>query len=66
MSDEFDVRARFSDVIAALDRRAQHPGRQTEAAIAADAAALKRQAEDRIAALDHEAAVIVRKERPHG
>lgn len=59
MSDRFDVRARLRELIAALDRRVRHPGRHTEAAIAADAAALKREAEARIATLDGEGAARV-------
>jgi hypothetical protein len=52
----FDLRARLREVIAALDRRVRQPGRHTEAAIAAEAAALRREAENRIAALDRKAA----------
>ena len=65
MSDRFDLRARLREVIAALDRRVRHPGRDTEAAIAADAAALKRQAEDRIAVLDNQDVATVREETVH-
>lgn len=56
MSDRVDLRARLREVIAALDRRMRHPARHTEAAIAADAASLRREAEDRLAALDGEGA----------
>lgn len=55
----FHLRARLRELIAALDRRVPHPARRTEAAIAADAAALKREAEARIAALDGEEAATV-------
>ena len=58
MSDRFELRTRLREVIVALDRRVRHPGRHTEAAIAGDAAALKQQAEDRIAALDKEEALL--------
>jgi hypothetical protein len=61
MSDRFNLRARLREVIAALDRRVRQPGRHTEAAIVADAAALRRQAEARIAALDDEEEAAVRK-----
>jgi hypothetical protein len=51
MSDRRNLRARLTEVIATLDRRLRHPGRHTEAAIAADAAVLKREAQARIDAL---------------
>ena len=54
----FDLRARLREVIAALDRRVRQPGRHTEAAIVVEAAALRRQAEGRIAALDRKAAIV--------
>jgi hypothetical protein len=57
-----DLRARLREVIAALDRRVRQPARHTEAAIAAEAAALRRQAEDRIAALDRKAAIVKEKQ----
>ena len=66
MIDRFDVRARLREVIAALDRRVRHPARQAEAAIAADAASLKRQAEDRIAALDHDGPAAAQEDGAHG
>ena len=62
MNPPFDLRARLREVIAALDRRMRQPGRHTEAAIAAEAAALKHQAEDRIAALDRKAAIVREKQ----
>jgi hypothetical protein len=58
----FDLRVRLREVIAALDRRVRQPGRHTEAAIVAEAAALRRQAEDRIAALDRKAAIVKEKQ----
>lgn len=56
MSDRFDLRVRLMEVIAALDRRVRHPHRHTEAAIAADAAALKHEAQARLEALDDDGA----------
>jgi hypothetical protein len=56
MVHPFDLRARLRELIAALDRRVRQPSRRTEAAIAAEAAALRREAEDRIAALDKKTA----------
>jgi len=47
-----DLRARLRELIAAIDRRLRHPARVGEAGIAADAAALRQQAEQRIADLD--------------
>ena len=58
----FDLRSRLREVIAALDRRVRQPGRYMEAAIAAEAAALRRQAEERIAALDRKAAMVREKQ----
>ncbi|OFW02754.1 MAG: hypothetical protein A3I61_16440 [Acidobacteria bacterium RIFCSPLOWO2_02_FULL_68_18] len=58
MSERLDLRARLLEVIAALDRRVRHPGRHTEAAIAADAAALKREGEARMAVLDDDGAPV--------
>lgn len=52
MSERLTLRARLMEVIAALDRRVRHPNRHTEAAIVADAAALKREAQARLDALD--------------
>ena len=46
------LRARLQELIAALDRRRPHPGREAEGAIAADAAALKQQAQDHLNSLD--------------
>lgn len=57
MTDRLSLRARLTEVIAALDRRLRHPGRHSEAAIAAEAAALKREAQARIDALDDDRAV---------
>jgi hypothetical protein len=57
-SERVDLRARLMEVIAALDRRVRHPGRHTEAAIASDAAALKREAEARMAVLDDDGAPV--------
>lgn len=57
MTDRLSLRARLTEVIAALDRRLRHPGRHSEAAIAAEAAALKREAQARIDALDDARAV---------
>lgn len=48
MSERLTLRARLKEVIAALDRRVRHPGRHTEAAIVADAAALKLEAQARL------------------
>jgi hypothetical protein len=47
-----DLRSRLSELIAAIDRRMSSTGSGAEAGIAADAAALRRQAEARIADLD--------------
>ena len=52
MSERLTLRARLMEVIAALDRRMRHPGRQTEAAIVAEATALKHEAQVRLDALD--------------
>ena len=52
MSERLTLRARLMEVIAALDRRVRHPHRHTESAIVADAAALKREAQARLDALD--------------
>lgn len=56
MTERLTLRARLTEVIAALDRRIRHPGRHTEAAIAADAAALRREAQARIEALEDDGA----------
>lgn len=51
MSERLTLRARLLEVIAALDRRVRHPHRHTEAAIVADADALKREAQARLEAM---------------
>lgn len=45
------LREHLQEFITALARRVPHPARHTEAAIAADAEALRRQAEAKLAAL---------------
>jgi hypothetical protein len=47
-----ELRENLRELIAALDRRRGQPARRGEAQIAADAAALRRCAEQRIADLD--------------
>jgi hypothetical protein len=47
-----DLRTRLRELIAAIDRRIRQPGRRTEARIAAEAAALRQKAQQRIADLD--------------
>jgi hypothetical protein len=65
-TDRFHLRARLRELIAALDRRVPHPARHAEAAIAADAAALKREAEARIVVLDGEETATVRRDTARG
>ena len=66
INNRLDLRAHLGEVIAALDRRVRHPGRHTEAAIAADAATLKREAKARLAALDREGAATVKEGTARG
>ncbi len=47
-----ELRRRLRELIAAIDRRIRQPARGSEASIAADAARLRQQAEQRIADLD--------------
>jgi hypothetical protein len=47
-----DLRSRLSELIAAIDRRVSSKGSGADAGITADAAALRQQAQERIAELD--------------
>lgn len=65
MSDLLDLRARLREVIAALNRRGRHSDPHMEAAIAADAAALKRRAEEQLTALDADGVAQIRDDTAH-